>query len=77
MVAESIAEANTITDRSITALTTIDVKNRRTNEVYGSNDKWIEENVYENNKVRHVCREHMFPDLKFVIGERQTHKQRS
>ena len=39
IVAESIAEASTITDRSTNALTTIEAKKRRINEIYKSNKK--------------------------------------
>ena len=71
IVAESIAEVSTITYRSTNALTTIKAKKERINEVYESNNKWIEEGEYEDMKVRHVCREYMFPNLKFVMGEGQ------
>ena len=71
IVAESIAEASTIIDRSSNVLTTIEAKKRRSNDVYESNNKWIKEDEFEDRKVRHVCREHMFPNLKFVMGEGQ------
>ena len=72
IVAQSIVtEASSITYRTNDALTTIDAKKRRINEVYDSNNKWKEEDTYEEKKVRHMCREQLFPNLKFVMGEGQ------
>ena len=72
IVAQSvITEASDITYRTNDALTTNDAKKRRINEVYDTNNKWKEEDTYEEKKVRHMCREHLFPNLKFVMGEGQ------
>ena len=71
IVAKSIAEASTIIDRRSNAFTTIKAKKRRINEVYESNNTWIEEDEYGGRKARHLCRVHMFPNLKSLMGEGQ------